>query len=203
MRPLGFCALGGALLAALGLVVLMDVGSFPSQTALIVVWLMPITFGLHVFEEFGMPGGFEDWSASYRPLSAETMTRAHLWRANAIAGAAALGVTLGVFDYAGGFSAFGAFGWLMVLFTLTENGLYHVRGTVESRRYSPGVVTSLLFYLPLTVLGTFVLVSSGAVSIVAVPICAIGGIVLMRLIIRASRQHELPAGGGRHAAPAE
>ena len=64
-------------------------------------------------------------------------------------------------------------------------------------------MTSLLFYLPLTVLGTFVLVSSGAVSIVAVPICAIGGIVLMRLIIRASRQHELPAGGGRHAAPAE
>lgn len=200
MRPLGFCALGGALLAALALVVLMDVGSFPSQTALIVVWLMPIVFGLHVFEEFGVPGGFEDWAASYRPVSAETMTRAHLWRANEIGGVAALGVTLSVFDYAGGFTAFGAYGWLMVLFTLTENGLYHVRGAVESRRYSPGVMTSLLGYLPLTVLGTFVLVSSGAASIVAVPICAIGGISLMRLIVRASRRHELPAEGGRRAA---
>ncbi|MGZ6377913.1 MAG: hypothetical protein ACXWO2_05055, partial [Candidatus Limnocylindrales bacterium] len=127
MRALGIWALGGALLAALGLAFLLNVGAFPSQTALIVVWLLPIFFGLHVFEEFGVPGGFASWSAAYRPRSANTLTAAHLWRANAIGGVAALGVALAAFDYSGGFNAFGPYAWLMLLFTLTENGLYHVR----------------------------------------------------------------------------
>jgi hypothetical protein len=202
MRPLGVWALAGAVLAALGLAVLLNVGAFPSQTALIVVWLLPIAFGLHVFEEFGVPGGFVDWSARYRPRWAGAMTQAHLWRANAIGGAAALGVALATFDYAGGFSAFGPYVWLMLLFTLTENDLYHVRGTLESRRYSPGLVTSLLLYFPLTVVGIAVLVNIGAVGVVAVPVCAVLGIVLFPFILRESREHEGPIGGGRHAASA-
>jgi hypothetical protein len=201
MRLLGFSALVGSLGEVVLLAFLMSADVSPSQTALIVVWLLPITFGLHVFEEFGVPGGFVTWSARARPLSADAMTSAHLWRVNGIGGAATLLVALGAFDYAGGYSWLGLCAWMMVLFSMTENGLFHVRGTVESRLYSPGVVTSILLYIPLTVVGVAILVSIGAVEIVTVPICAVVGILVFRRLQRGSRQHELSPGGGPHAEP--
>lgn len=143
-----------------------------------------------------------DLAEDYRPRSAETMTSAHLWRVNALGGGAALFVALGAFDHTGGYSRLGLYAWMMVLFSMTENGLFHVPGTVESRLYSPGVVTSIMIYIPLTLVGVAILVSLGAVEIVAVPICAVVGILVFRRLQRASRQHGLSPRGGSHAEPA-
>lgn len=63
-------------------------------------------------------------------------------------------------------------------------------------------MTSVLLYFPLTVVGIAVLVDDGAVSLLAVPICAAPGIAVFRSILQASRQHGGPAEGSRHPAPA-
>jgi hypothetical protein len=115
-------------------------------------------------------------------------TQAHLWRVNIIGGAATYLVAFAAFDYSGGYSWLGVRAWLAVVFTLTENAGYHIGGTIRTRRRSPGVVTSVLLYLPLTAAAVVFLLASGAIDPVSVVACAFVGVVLFRLIISQSRR---------------
>ncbi len=106
------------------------------------IWLMPIAFGLHVFEEFVFPGGFADWHKSYRPRFASRITPSYLVMINVLGAIGAALIPLGAFDYRGWYSPLGIRGWLYFLSIMTFNATLHIRATVETRRYSPGVITS-------------------------------------------------------------
>ena len=69
-----------SLAAKLGLViVLVEIASvsallfllrhpgLPAEIGVILVFLLPVTFGLHVFEEFIFPGGGVEWFKNYHP----------------------------------------------------------------------------------------------------------------------------------------
>ena len=165
MRALGLAGLALSAVSAAVLVLLRSSGWGPGSAGFSLVWALPICFGLHVFEEFALPGGFKKWSARVRPQNASAMTDAHLWRVNVIGGLAALGVTLGALDYAGGYSWAGIRVWLVLVFTLAVNAVSHVSGSIAGRSYGPGLVTSVVLYLPLTLLSTGYLLSSGAVDV--------------------------------------
>ena len=47
----------------------------PAKTGVSLVFFLPITFGLHVFEEFIFPGGANEWFKTYRPQYAEAYTQ--------------------------------------------------------------------------------------------------------------------------------
>ena len=191
-RWIGVAGLGEAVVAIACSVALASLSGLPSQAAVVLAFLPAIAFGIHVCEEFTIPGGYSAWAAIYRPERAAEQTRLHLWRVNVIGGAAAFLVAFAAFDYVGGYAWLGVRAWLAVVFTLAENAGYHIGGTVATHRYSPGLVTSIVLYLPLTVVSVVELLAVGAVDPISVVGCAFVGIVLFRLIISQSRHH---AGG--------
>lgn len=160
----------------------------PSPPGLALVWALPCVFGLHIFEEFGFPGGFREWSVTVRPESASSMTSAHLWRVNLIGGLAAVGVALGALDYSGGYSRVGIRVWLVVLCTLGVNAFSHIAGAFSGRRYGPGLVTSVALYLPLLVAGVSYLLLAHVVDPASALVFAAVGVPAYLLLISRLRR---------------
>ena len=153
-------------IAALALLwLLLSQPGMPPRTGVLLVFGLPISFGLHIFEEFFFPGGGAEWFRTTRPQFAQHYTDAYFFRVNVIPLVLALLVTLGTFDFAGGFTFFGIRAWLgFVCFQAIHIVVYHAAGMVGFRRYSPGIVTSVLLYAPLVVLAFVYLLRSGVVD---------------------------------------
>ena|SRR5215831_17423875 len=124
-------------------------------------WAPLVAAMLHIVEEFFYPGGFADWDRAYRPEYSKSITsRFHI----------IINGLLLVLCYDVGALASKPVGpgvWLTVMTLLFTNAVWHVRGALHTRRYSPGMITGTLLYVPLTVLGYLHFLSSGQISISA------------------------------------
>ena len=125
-----------------------------------IYWLLPIFMSLHITEEFGFPGGFKKWYQDYKPDLKASMTDSYFFWVNAILLIAAImmGITTD-----GGF--WGLRGWLVFTASLGFNAIFHIVGAIKTKKYSPGLVTSALLYLPLTVGGFTYFISNGSIGI--------------------------------------
>jgi hypothetical protein len=170
-------ASGAALLFLLGQ------PGLPPSFGLVLVFCLPITFGLHVFEEFIFPGGGADWFRRDRPQFAQVLTDSYFFNINAIPLVLSLLVTLGTFDFAGGFAYFGIRAWLAFLCFQAIHIIYsHIRGVFNTEQYSPGLATSILLYVPLTVTAFVYLLQTGVVDVVSALACiAVGFLILILL----------------------
>jgi hypothetical protein len=112
-------------------------------------WLPLIAVILHLTEEFLWPGGFGDWYRWYRPARAASVTTGFLIRINA------LFVAMAFVAGALGFSLNGVALWLVVASIAAWNGAFHLWATIRGRRYSPGLVTGCLVYIPLSIFGFY------------------------------------------------
>lgn len=131
------------------------------------LWLPLLAIAAHLVEEFLWPGGFARWYRAYPPGSTVVVTTRFLVLINAIF------VALAVVPLLLGSSA-GALGyWLVVAMIAGANGLFHLRATLRTRTYSPGVVTGVALYIPLAVAGGAYLLRTGLVSL-ATAIQAVG-----------------------------
>jgi hypothetical protein len=113
-------------------------------------WLVGplIAASLHVSEEFAYPGGFRSWYASYRPEIASSLSTRYLLVVNAILLAVCALVAVA------GPSANGGANWFVITSILFWNAIFHVRAVIRTGRYSPGVITGVLLYIPLIVFGS-------------------------------------------------
>lgn len=152
------------------LLVLIRQRVMPDKIGVLLVLLLPITFGLHVTEEFIFPGGFIGWDNIFRPRYTDTPASYYV-KVNAIPGIASLLLALGSFDYVGNYSLPGIRGWLAFSTFLTWNAFFHVRGAVHTQRYSPGMVTGLLAFVPLTVISYIHFLGAGAIDGLSVVLC--------------------------------
>ena len=111
--------------------------------------------GLHMIEEFIYPGGFAAWDRRYRPNISRSITpRFHI----VINGLfLLLCYDVGVM----GGTPIGIAAWLTVTACLFSNAIWHVVGAARTRSYSPGMITGLLLYVPLTIYGYVRLLQSG------------------------------------------
>jgi len=155
----------------------------PEAASVILVFCLPITFGLHVFEEFVFPGGGADWFRRDRPQFTQAMTDSYFFNVNAIPLVLSLLVTLGTFNFTGGFSFFGIRAWLAFLcFQAIHVGFSHLRGAIKARRYSPGMATGIALYLPLTIMAFVTLLRSGILDPVLAIVCiGLGYLILVFL----------------------
>ena len=110
-------------------------------------WLPLCAVLLHLFEEFVWPGGFAEWYRWYRPERAASVTTRFLVWINV------LFVLMALIPVAMGFRPYGVAFWLVVASIAAANGLFHLWAMFRTRRYSPGVVTGCIVYLPLAVFG--------------------------------------------------
>ncbi|HVA56088.1 MAG TPA: HXXEE domain-containing protein [Gammaproteobacteria bacterium] len=113
-----------------------------------VFWLPAICVLLHIFEEFAWPGGFLAWHRGYQPRFATSITPRFAVVGNALLLMATLVLGLMGPTWSRGLSL-----WLTLVALLAGNATFHIAGALRMRRYSPGIVTGVLLYLPLCVWG--------------------------------------------------
>ena len=119
-------------------------------------WLPLLCVLLHFGEEFVWPGGFLAWYRAYRPEFAASLTVRFVVVVNGL-----LILFTAWIGWFGPTAARGVSAWLTVMAGLAANGVFHVRGTWLSRRYSPGVVTGVLLYIPVCAWGYWFFLSHG------------------------------------------
>lgn len=154
----------------------------PDRLSLILAFSFPVAFALHVTEEFVFPGKGEDWFRLYRPELASRYTEAYFVKVNAIGVACAALVPLGLFDYRGGYSFGGAAANLTFASAMLANTYYHTRGSLETKKYSPGTITGVVLYLPLAMALYAQLLRTRAVNGVVALICLALGSQLQRAL---------------------
>jgi Protein of unknown function with HXXEE motif len=123
-------------------------------------WAPLVAACLHIFEEFVYPGRFTDWYTRYKPHIRGSITKRFLVLVN-------VGLLILCYDVGAlRASECGVPAWLGVMALLSANGVWHLKGMLATRSYSPGVLTGSLIYLPLAAYGYVYFLQSNQVSIV-------------------------------------
>jgi hypothetical protein len=150
------------------------------------VWWLPLAAaGLHITEEFVWPGGFGDWDRSYRPAIRNSITPTLHVVVNLLllclclsvgqAGSSPEGAEIGGLRFRSLIPpALSVPSWAALAGLLSANAVFHAVGTARARRYSPGLVTGMLLYVPLTAFGLWHFIHGGQLS----PLAALGSVAV-------------------------
>jgi hypothetical protein len=102
---------------------------------------------LHVTEEYVFPGGFMEWAKGKIPRVAERIT---VKMAIVVNGIFLLLCFAGVL-FGGRYPMFA----LSIAGLILVNGIIHVLSSIVTKSYSPGLITSLVLYIPYSVYSFF------------------------------------------------
>ena len=151
------------------------------------LWWAPLgSAALHIGEEFLYPGGFASWDREYRPSIRSSITPRLHFVVNAlllltcasvgISGMPGAAIAIGGFRFRSVIPAsLSVPGWLALAALLFSNAVFHLLGTYQTKRVSPGVRTGVFLYVPLTVVGYWHFLDTGRVSAVAAGVSALLG----------------------------
>jgi hypothetical protein len=135
-------------------------------------WSLAGAASFHIFEEFVYPGGFKSWWCAYRPETAASVSNRFLIIINAALLAFSVSVALAVQAPRGN----GVAAWLTLAALLFSNAVFHVVGAFQSRRYSPGMISGVVLYIPIAIYGFVHFLRSGQASpLTALAAAFIGG----------------------------
>jgi hypothetical protein len=138
------------------------------------LWWAPLgVAALHIVEEFVFPGGFAAWDRQYRPKIRSSITPRFHVILNAVLLVVCTAVALAPR------SPRSVAAWLTLAALLFGNAVFHLVGALATKRYSPGVATGIVLYVPLAVVGYWRFLSTGAASV---------GTALMAVILGGSYQ---------------
>ena len=121
--------------------------------------LLPAAIMLHVTEEFLYPGGFIEWYQEWIPSRTKGVRPGYLvWINTLMIGVCVIPAALGASERGVGV-------WFTVAAIAAANAIFHVVGVFRLKKYSPGVFTGVLLYLPIFALGAYLLLSSGQIGV--------------------------------------
>src|ERR1043165_9899875 len=130
-------------------------------------WSLAVAAALHILEEFVWPGGFMEWWRAYRPATANHVSTRFLIFINTLLMVMAILVGWAAhFPRGNGVAA-----WLTLAALLFSNAIFHILGVIETRRYSPGMLTGIFLYMPLAVFGYYHFLTTGRAT-VGTAVCA-------------------------------
>ena len=137
----------------------------------ILLWSLPVAISLHVFEEFAFPGGLKQWIRTYRPRKPKGNWYYVAINAFAIVLAALLAWTAR--DYPGSLR-----GYLYFAALVAGNGAAHIRGTLQTRRYCPGIVSGGALLIPIFALNCWHFLAAGTLGLASTLACiAVGAFI--------------------------
>ena len=119
-----------------------------------VVLIMPLAYAFHVLEE---SFGFPQWVSKNFTI---TFTTSQFRRNNLLFFAISIFIALIVYKLPRKFMVFIFLSWVAGLFF--HNALFHIGTTVYFQNYSPGLISSIIIYVPLSLI-YYKLVSSEGV----------------------------------------
>ena len=135
-------------------------------------WSLAGAASIHIIEEFAFPGGFKAWWCAYKPDIAASVSNRFLIIINGILIAFSVIVALAVSAPKGN----GVAAWLTLAALLFSNAIFHIIGAIQTKRYSPGMISGIVLYIPLAIYGFAHFLRSGQASMrTALLAFAIGG----------------------------
>jgi 1,4-dihydroxy-2-naphthoate octaprenyltransferase len=138
----------------------------------LLAWSLAGAASLHVLEEFVFPGGFKSWWCAYRPEIAASVSNRFLIIINAALLAFSVSVALAVQAPRGN----GVAAWLALAALLFSNAIFHIVGAFQTKRYSPGMISGIILYIPIAIYGFAYFLQTGRASIAtALAAALIGG----------------------------
>ena len=115
---------------------------------------------------------FRSWYLAYKPDLVPSVSNRFLVIINALLVAFSVVVALAGSAPKGNAVA----AWLTLAALLFSNGIFHIIGAVQTRRYSPGMISGTVLYLPLAVYGFAHFLRGGQASVgTALVALVIGG----------------------------
>jgi uncharacterized protein with HXXEE motif len=135
-------------------------------------WSLAGAASIHIIEEFAFPGGFKAWWCTYKPDIAASVSNRFLIIINSMLIAFSVIVALALSAPKGN----GVAAWLTLAALLFSNAIFHIIGAVQTKRYSPGMISGIVLYIPLAIYGFAHFLRSGQASMgTALLAVAIGG----------------------------
>ena len=162
--------------------------NYSDKVGIILVWLLPIIFGFHVVEEFALPGGFDIWYKEYRPDIAKSSTKAHFIKINILPAVLSILFAISTFVYSWMYSQIIIRLWFALLFIFTYNGILHIIGSIETKKYSPGMITGIILYFPLAIVSGIYFIYIRRIDFISLLICVIVG-PLFWVLLERSKKH--------------
>ncbi len=141
----------------------------------ILLWSFPIGLSLHVFEEFGFPGGFRQWIKAYNPRKLKS--NIFYFIENAVGILVVCIIALKATDILGYRI------YLYCVAVMAGNAASHMLGTIQKKRYCPGTVSGVLLLLPLFVISYWYFLGTGKVDLASAAVCLCVGIFIGFYII--------------------
>ncbi len=123
----------------------MSTDTLNRQTFRRLLWLMPAAFALHIVEEYR--GGFPAWVTHVLGGSFNDLAFAYN---NAVFFVIMVGLTIWVVRSGSRLAVFLLIAWTSG--NIFWDGLFHVLTTAKFDRYSPGLITSSVLYLPISLI---------------------------------------------------
>ncbi len=136
----------------------------------LLLWLLPVALSLHVFEEFGFPGGLRTWIRTYKPAKPKGTWYYVLANAPIIIGSIIVAI-----------KANDVLGYRIYLFlvdVMGANAVSHIRGSFQKKQYCPGTVSGSMLLLPLMVLANVYFVANSLLDVVSIVLLMGAGILL-------------------------
>ena len=130
---------------------------------------------IHVFEEYAFPGGFADALRNLLPRSTHLFTSGFHWVVNGLFLLLCIGCAL--IGQSNLILSLSAFSLIFV------NALLHIRGSILTRRYYPGVISAVFLYIPLAVYAYSGFLVSGQLNWQEALISGLLGTLFMTLLI--------------------
>jgi len=127
----------------------------------LLAWSLAIAAGIHIIEEFAFPGGFKRWWCTYKPDIAASVSNRFLVLINTILIVFSILVAIAVQAPKGN----GVAAWLTLAALLFSNAIFHIIGAVQTNRYSPGMISGIVLYIPLPVYGFIHFLRNGQASV--------------------------------------
>ncbi len=137
----------------------------------LLAWSLTFAALVHIFEEFVYPGGFKTWWRAYRPQIAASVTNRFLIIINVVLVAFSVNVALAVQAPKGN----GVAAWLVLAALLAGNAVFHLVAAIQTKRYSPGMISGIVLYIPLAFYGYIYFLHSRRVSPLAAVVAAVLG----------------------------
>jgi hypothetical protein len=128
--------------------------------------LLPAAIMLHVTEEFLYPGGFPEWYREFIPPKTDKgiKTGYLVWINTLMIGVCVLPVYFGETYH-------GVSIWYIVAAIAAANACFHIWGVIKLKKYSPGVITGTLLYIPLFVIGTRQILAADSLPVFKIIVC--------------------------------
>ena len=144
-----------------------------SERIHVLLLLAPLIFVCHVVEE--LPG-FVEWFNSH---VARGITQELFLTVNTGGLIIILIIVVNEWFSRSRISLAIAVAWLS--FMMLANGIFHIAATILDRQYVPGVITSVVLYLPYTALFFSLVIRSRRISLAVMAICVLVGSIPMLL----------------------